>query len=79
MEDNKCGYLVREGVCGAALTVCCKYQNGSKFFRDDDNLPKIKSIRETYCDYPNIPDHAFAKVIEDLSRYMKGGTDGEAV
>lgn len=79
MAENKCEYLAREGVCCAALTVCCKHQNGSKFFRNDDSLPEIKSIRETYCDYPNIPDQDYAKVIEDLARHMAGDADGKTV
>ena len=47
--------------------VCCIYQNCHKF-TDIEQWKNIKSIRETFCDYPNVAaDDIYAKAIRELS------------
>ena len=64
MGENKCEHLVRDGVCGASLDVCCVYQ--TTFSKSNIQL---HSLRETFCNYPNVHfDNDYVKAIKDIAR-----------
>ena len=68
-KSFQCEHMVREGICGANLDVCCVYQNSSKYFLDPDHFHDLHSIRETWCDYPNVSSNEmYVKAIEGLAR-----------
>lgn len=73
MSKNNCDYLVRDGICGAHLEVCCVYQNGHKYPHNDQHWSEIHSLKECWCDYPNIavpPD--VEKAIRDIAEFVNG-------
>lgn len=68
MGELKCEYLIRDEICNGNIDVCCIYQNLYKYPTHE----KLHSIRETFCDYPNVnKNNDYVKVIEELSIFLK--------
>ena len=63
MNDTpECEYLVRDGVCGGNLDVCCIYQAGH------NNGQELRSVRETWCNYPIVKaDLPYKRAIVELA------------
>lgn len=72
MIKNACGYLVREGICGVNIDVCCIYQNSNKYHPWDKEYENLYSPKETFCDYPNVcqPNSEYANAIMDIARHI---------
>lgn len=78
MAENHCEHLVRDGICGANLTVCCVYQNCSKYPLNDTHWDDIHSLNETFCDYPHeTDDKDYANAIRDLANFIMEKANGQ--
>lgn len=78
MTGNGCEHLVRDGICGANITVCCVYQNCHKYMMNDPHWKDIHSLHETFCDYPHeTSDKDYAKAIRDLANFVKEKLNGQ--
>lgn len=64
-----CEYYEPDGICKGNLDMCCVYQRIWK--RDGER--DLKSIRECYCNYPNVSvSPEYERAIHGLAEAMYG-------
>ena len=68
-----CKYLVRDGICGGNLDVCCVYQNPRKHsILDREAWSELHGIRETWCNYPVVAtDDMLTTAIHEIASRMQ--------
>ena len=73
MNKTDCTHLVREGICGANLDACCIYQNAHKYPCFDPHWDEIHSLKECWCDYPNVAaSPELETAIRTIAKYVYG-------
>lgn len=72
MENPKCEYLIRNGICGGNLDTCCIYQNST--IHPVKDYGRLNNLHETFCDYPIISPHEdYVNAIHNLAGECSDG------